>query len=183
MNETMDFLEHRTPEQIIGVIASVLSDLEGMGLERRVQVLNSVRAELHKYSPFANEPVDFVEWVKSEQVEANDYNPNSVAPPEMELLKVSISHDGYTQPIVTCPEGDKLTVVDGFHRNRVGKECAELRQRVQGYLPVVRIRASQSGREDRIASTIRHDTWQSRESAKNPRRAVHELPLRLQPMP
>ena len=52
------------------------------------------------------EPVDCVIWVKGETVEANDYNPNKVAPPEMKLLEHSIMEDGYTQPIVTFEEPD-----------------------------------------------------------------------------
>jgi len=90
-------------------------------------------------------------------VQANDYNPNTVAPPEMELLKVSISADGYTQPIVANKEDDKFVVVDGFHRNRVGRESPEIRGRIHGYLPVVQIRDSQLDKADRIAATIRHN--------------------------
>ncbi|WP_423790129.1 ParB N-terminal domain-containing protein, partial [Listeria monocytogenes] len=71
--------------------------------------------------------------MQAEQVTANDYNPNSVAPPEMKLLAHSISEDGYTQPIVSWLRSDNvLEVVDGFHRHRVGKEVAEVRQRVHG---------------------------------------------------
>jgi len=81
---------------------------------------------------------------------ANDYNPNKVAPPEMELLEVSIVNDGYTQPIVTWSEGNgKVEVIDGFHRNRVGKESNLVRQRVLGYLPVVGIHKEQSNKSDR----------------------------------
>jgi ParB-like chromosome segregation protein Spo0J len=112
---------------------------------------------LHDVSPFKSQPVDCVLWVKSATVHANDYNPNSVAPPEMELLRVSIDADGYTQPIVTMPDGAGYEVVDGFHRHRVGKEMPSIRDRVHGYLPVVRIRATQQAKEDRIASTIRHN--------------------------
>jgi hypothetical protein len=92
-------------------------------------------------------------------VVANDYNPNKVAPPEMELLELSIVNDGYTQPIVTWsnPEKGKTEVIDGFHRNRVGKESEVVRERIQGYLPVVDIRTEQSSKKDRIASTIRHN--------------------------
>jgi hypothetical protein len=70
---------------------------------------------------------------------------------------VSIASDGYTQPIVTMLDGDVHTVIDGFHRNRVGKECADIQARVQGYLPVVQIRSDRADRSDRIASTIRHN--------------------------
>ena len=43
-------------------------------------------------------PVYNVKRVPYDKVKANDYNPNSVAPPEMELLETSIWEDGYTQP-------------------------------------------------------------------------------------
>jgi ParB-like chromosome segregation protein Spo0J len=112
---------------------------------------------LHAVSPFKSEPVDCVLWVKQETVEANDYNPNSVAPPEMELLKVSILEDGYTQPIVTFAKEGGREVVDGFHRNRVGKECKEVRDRIKGYLPVVSINKERQEKQDRIAATIRHN--------------------------
>lgn len=128
-------------------------------LDDRIHVMNELREAIAEHSPFASQPVDFVRWVKADRVHANDYNPNVVAPPEMELLRVSIAHDGYTQPIVTMDddEGDGIEVIDGFHRHRVGKECADIQQLVHGYLPVVTIRASQADRNDRIASTIRHN--------------------------
>lgn len=114
-------------------------------------------AHIHERSPFKDEPVDFVRWVKNINVQANDYNPNSVAPPEMELLRVSIMADGYTQPIVTYPESGKITVVDGFHRSRVGKECDDVKERVHGYLPIVEIRESQTDKGNRMAATVRHN--------------------------
>lgn len=131
--------------------------LAGLELDQRVDAINRVKVALHSSSPFNTEPVDCVLWVKSETVGANDYNPNSVAPPEMELLRHSIAADGYTQPIVTFDEPTGYTVVDGFHRNRVGKECADIQARVHGYLPIVRINPSQEDRGDRMASTIRHN--------------------------
>jgi intein/homing endonuclease len=42
-----------------------------------------------------NHPVHNVQWVPLEKVEANSYNPNSVAINEMKLLYTSIKHDGY----------------------------------------------------------------------------------------
>ncbi len=123
----------------------------------RIEKINTIKLALHKISPFNSEPVDCVLWVKADGVVANDYNPNSVAPPEMELLKVSISEDGYTQPIVTFAEGSRREVVDGFHRHRVGKECPEVAERIKGYLPVVTINEGRTDKGDRIASTIRHN--------------------------
>lgn len=143
--------------QIVAIISSVLPELAKLSLNDRIEAHNAIRRALHNISPFKDEPVDFVEWVPAEEVQANDYNPNSVAPPEMDLLRLSIMEDGYTQPIVTNPEDGKFIVVDGFHRNRVGKECEDVRTRVRGYLPVVRINDHRQGRSDRIASTIRHN--------------------------
>jgi len=138
-------------------IKLALTYLDELSGDELVSAINEIRECIHEKSPFNTEPVDFVRWVKNTNVEANDYNPNSVAPPEMELLRVSIMSDGYTQPIVTFQEEAKYTVVDGFHRNRVGKECEDVRQRVSGYLPVVRIRESQEDKGDRMAATIRHN--------------------------
>lgn len=138
-------------------IIKAMTEIEGASIHDRIAALNDIRETLHKYSPFKAEPVDFVKWVPSEIVTANDYNPNSVAPPEMKLLHTSIAADGYTQPIVSNQEDDKIVVVDGFHRHRVGKEYADVNARIHNYLPVVQIRAEQVGREDRMASTVRHN--------------------------
>lgn len=133
--------------------------LQNLDLKNQVEFINNIRHEIHKMSPFKNEPIDYVKWELSNNVVANDYNPNKVAPPEMELLEVSILNDGYTQPIVTWmnDEKNKTEVIDGFHRTRVGKESKVVRNRVFGFLPVVDIRKEQSGKNDRIASTIRHN--------------------------
>jgi hypothetical protein len=138
----------------------IKEDLGELSLNETVNYINELREFIHDHSPFKNEPVDFVKWVVNENVVANDYNPNKVAPPEMELLEVSIMNDGYTQPIVSWSNPDKegkTEVIDGFHRNRVGKESIVVKDRVKGYLPVVDIRTEQSSKNDRIASTIRHN--------------------------
>lgn len=137
----------------------IKQDLKGKSLNEVVDYINLIRYELHLLSPFKNEPIDYVKWELSDNVVANDYNPNKVAPPEMELLELSIINDGYTQPIVTWanPEKCKTEVIDGFHRNRVGKESKIVSKRVNGYLPIVDIRKEQQDKNDRIASTIRHN--------------------------
>ena len=131
--------------------------LSGLELSEKINAINEIRECIHEQSPFKNEPVDYVKWVLAENVVANDYNPNKVAPPEMELLEISIMNDGYTQPVVTFPNNGKIEVVDGFHRTRVSKESKIVRQRVMGYTPTVIIRKEQSDKNDRIASTIRHN--------------------------
>lgn len=140
-----------------------------------VDEINYIREFLHEHSPFKNEPVDFVRWVKNDQVYANDYNPNSVAPPEMELLERSIDADGYTQPIVTWPTENGIEVVDGFHRHRVGKESDVIQGRVNGYLPVVAIRDSQDGKSDRMAATIRHNRARGKHAVESMSEIVLEL--------
>lgn len=126
-------------------------------LPERVEVINEFKKVLHECSPMRTEPVDCVLWVPCDDVQANDYNPNSVAPPEMQLLELSILEDGYTQPIVTFLTEDGREVVDGFHRNRVGKESEPVKERVMGYLPVVTINENRGDKGDRMAATIRHN--------------------------
>ena len=136
----------------------LIDEIKTLPLSEKVDAINKVKLALHEISPFKTEPVDCVLWVENNTVKANDYNPNSVAPPEMELLRLSISNDGYTQPIVSMDNNDGTReVIDGFHRNRVGKECEDIQSRVHGYLPVVTIRESQKDMNNRVASTIRHN--------------------------
>ena len=162
------------------LIKRQLSDLlQDMDQEARVSAINELRQTIHEHSPFQTEPVDFVRWVKNETVHANDYNPNSVAPPEMELLRLSIANDGYTQPIVSMANADgSREVIDGFHRNRVGKECADIQERVHGYLPVVTIRESQQDRNNRVASTIRHNRARGKHRVESMSEIVVDLKRR-----
>lgn len=136
-----------------------LHDAMPADLADQVALINALRVAIHEASPFAAEPVDLVQWVPADTVHANSYNPNAVAPPEMELLRLSIMADGYTQPIVSNldADGENRTVIDGFHRNRVGKECDDVAERVRGYLPVVQIKGDRTDRGDQIAATIRHN--------------------------
>jgi len=144
-------------ESILNKAQELFLHIENLDVQNKIEIINELKILLHNISPLKNEPVDCVLWVKSNLVNANDYNPNRVAPPEMELLKVSIENDGYTQPIVAFPENFGYTVVDGFHRNRVGKEFSEISARLYNYLPIVKINDDRKDKSDRIASTIRHN--------------------------
>jgi ParB-like chromosome segregation protein Spo0J len=100
-------------------------------------------------------PVYNVRAVPVEQIRANSYNPNSVAPPEMKLLELSIWEDGYTMPIVCyLTEDGFYEIVDGYHRYTVMLTSARVREREGGLLPVVVIDKDES---NRMASTIRHN--------------------------
>lgn len=139
-----------------------LADLED---EARIDAINEIRKALREYSPMRREPVDCVLWVKADQLHANDYNPNSVAPPEMRLLQLSIMQDGYTQPIVAWPDAEgSYEVVDGFHRNRVAREVGAVKKRVMGRMPIAVINTDRTSKEDRIAATIRHNRARGKHS-------------------
>lgn len=115
-----------------------------------------VHDESGAYARAWKSPVYAVRPVPISKVTANDYNPNRVAPPEMELLKTSILEDGYTQPVVTVydPENDKYVVIDGFHRFLTLRDNPEIAAREGGMLPVVVLDKALG---DRMASTIRHN--------------------------
>jgi ParB-like chromosome segregation protein Spo0J len=102
-------------------------------------------------------PVYGVIGVPLDKIRANDYNPNAVAPPEMELLETSIWEDGYTQPVVVAEDAENpgmYVVVDGFHRYTVLRNSERVREREKGILPCVVL---DKHRSDRMASTIRHN--------------------------
>ena len=159
-------------EQIKTLLNSIAND------RFKVLTINEFKLALHEVSPLKNEPVDCVIWVDSSHIKANDYNPNSVAPPEMELLKLSIMSDGYTQPIVTMQSEDVREVIDGFHRNRVGKECQEVNDRILNFLPVVTIRADREDKADRMAATVRHNRARGKHSVTSMSDIVVELKRR-----
>lgn len=119
-------------------------------------------------------PVYNVIRVPVDKIKANDYNPNAVAPPEMELLEKSIWEDGYTQPIVTFydSENDIYIVVDGFHRYCTIKNSQRIYDREEGHLPIVVIDKHIS---DRMASTIRHNRARGTHSIELMSTIVSEL--------
>ncbi len=149
------------PETILADARNLFARLDALDEETRIDTLNALRLALREHSPMRAEPVDCVLWLRAQSVQANDYNPNVVAPPEMRLLQRSIMADGYTQPIVAWPLEDgtpgDVEVVDGFHRHRIGQEVAAVRKRIHGRLPVAVINPERTGKEDRMAATIRHN--------------------------
>jgi hypothetical protein len=92
-----------------------------------------------------------VRLVSTDMIISNEYNPNKVATPEMELLIHSIEEDGVTQPIVVFfdEEKNQYVVIDGFHRYTVLKNHFKCEK-----IPVVILNKSIS---ERMASTIRHN--------------------------
>jgi ParB-like chromosome segregation protein Spo0J len=183
-DESSEILPYDGPvniEQSIDDIKAILvTKINELPLDDKVDALNEIRESLHGISPFKSEPVDMIKWVKVDGVAANDYNPNAVAPPEMELLRHSINHDGYTQPVVTwmSDEKNQREVIDGFHRTRVCRELEDVNKRVHGYLPVVTIAEDNTGQNDRMASTIRHNRARGKHSVESMSDIVVELKKR-----
>jgi len=119
-------------------------------------------------------PVYNVRAVPLDKVRANSWNPNSVAPPEMELLETSIWVDGYTMPVVCyyIPEEDIYEIVDGYHRYTTLKTSKRIFEREGGLLPVVVIDKDES---NRMASTIRHNRARGSHSIELMSNIVAEL--------
>lgn len=110
----------------------------------------SLEAATAKPRDLQREPVSRVQWVSRDLLKPNHYNPNVVAPPEIELLIVSILEDGWTQPIVVLPN---YTIVDGFHRYTVSAD-PRLMARYGGMVPVVVVDFDPA---HRMMSTVRHN--------------------------
>lgn len=120
--------------------------------EERVEAYNRLSRELRAMvSEICDDPVLSVQLLPADRVRANTYNPNRVAPPEMDLLELSIREDGVTMPVVTVrdPEAGEWEVVDGFHRRGVIVDRLDRR-----YVPSSVIDRPLA---DRMAATVRHN--------------------------
>lgn len=161
-------------------IRDLITDLreaidEMQDVNEKIDTLNYVRGELHSVSPLKNHPVDFVFWQKSIEVEANEYNPNSVAPPEMKLLYESILNDGYTMPIVSFKDETITRIVDGFHRRETERNNTDISESTFGRVPLTSIRVEQTDSSNRMASTIRHNRARGSHSIELMSQIVSEL--------
>lgn len=144
--------------------------------EDRINAINAFRQAIHKNSPFREQPIDCVLWVKQDAITANDYNPNNVAPPEKRLLSKSLELDGFTQPIVvTESEQQQYEIVDGFHRHEIGTTRAVLKRQLKGYLPVTCLRQERQDKHNRMAATIRHNRARGRHQINAMSEIVREL--------
>lgn len=118
-------------------------------------------------------PVYNIKAIPIEDIQANSYNPNHVAPPEMRLLYESIKEDGYTMPIVVYPLGNgKYEIVDGYHRYTTMLLHRDIYEREGGKLPCSIIDKDKS---NRMASTIRHNRARGSHSIELMMNIVSEL--------
>lgn len=141
----------------------VKAELESRDEQEQIDWLNLLACHLGKLSPLKDMPVTTVKWIPIDQVEPNDYNPNAVAPNEMRLLHTSVTHDGYTQPVVAIfdPDRGRYVIVDGFHRYTTARLHDDVKAMTKGRVPVVVIHKSI---EDRMASTVRHNRARGKHS-------------------
>ncbi|MBF7997505.1 IbrB-like domain-containing protein [Rahnella laticis] len=161
-------------------LATLLLELDNvltkMDEGTRIGALNSLRSLLHTHSLFQEEPVDNVQWILTEQIEANDYNPNTMAARESALLTRSLEADGFTQPLVVrrCENTKRYVIVDGFHRYSL---CCNgpLRKRFRGYVPVVI--QEDPDQYAVVATTIRHNRARGQHQIQAMSGLVRELAL------
>lgn len=114
-------------------------------------------------------PLENVQWLHRDTFTPNNYNPNSVAPPELELLRTSIMEDGWTQPIVVNPDN---TIVDGFHRWTCSGH-PDIYKLTDGFVPVVILQPKDI--EHQMMSTIRHNRARGRHGVLEMGRIVQSM--------
>ena len=122
-----------------------------------------------------DQPISEVQWIPVEKVFANDYNPNSVATPEMKLLYISVKADGYTQPVVTIydEKKDRYVIVDGFHRYSIMRRYKDIYLSCEGKLPCVVLKGKKLA--DLMASTVRHNRARGKHSVTGMSNIVMEM--------
>ena len=124
----------------------------GRSADERVAVYNATQRALGELvADVSPDPAVAPRLLPVESIVANDYNPNRVASPELDLLESSMRSDGITMSVVVSPgtsPGEWL-VVDGFHRRMVARDRLGRR-----YVPCSVIDRPLA---DRMASTVRHN--------------------------
>ena len=150
--------------------------LQSLAPDDKIDAMNQFRQVLHAESPFKDQPIDCVLWVKEEQISPNDYNPNNMAPQEKRLLTKSLEADGFTQPIVVVEKKDHhYEIVDGFHRHLLSQSKATLKKRFHGYLPITQLEKCDDSLPSRMAATVRHNRARGRHQISAMSDIVREL--------
>jgi ParB-like chromosome segregation protein Spo0J len=145
------FCNNASKENILKTIRTALDQGKAMGEPQRVSVYNAVQAWLGDLvADLCPDPACSPRLFPVALVKANDYNPNKVAMPEMELLEQSMRADGITMAVVVMrDEVGNALVVDGFHRHTVASKRLGRK-----YIPCAVIDRPLA---DRMASTVRHN--------------------------
>lgn len=117
-----------------------------------------------------NDPIDRIVWRHVDELEANDYNPNTVFTPEMKLLEHSILITGWIQPVL-IRAGEK-TIIDGFHRWLLSRQSGALRAKYKGMVPTAELDLT---RAEAIMLTVRINRAKGTHAALKMSELVHEL--------
>lgn len=137
--------------------------------ERKPMTVEEMPEELRKQNACYE-----VMAIPLEMIQANDYNPNAVATPEMRLLYISIKEDTYTMPTVVIYD-DKLgkyVIIDGFHRYSTMLRNKDIYEKNDGYLPCVVLKKDIN---QRMASTVRHNRARGKHSVAGMSNIVFDM--------
>ncbi|CAI2031403.1 ParB-like nuclease domain [Serratia quinivorans] len=126
-------------------------------VDNKINAINELKKIISQHSPFSDDPVDCVVWLKTETIKMNNYNPNLMATPEIKLLKHSIKTNGFTQPVVVSNNTGENIIIDGSHRFLISTSIDTDKSIWHGYLPVVEIKKNNIDEKGNIAATIRHN--------------------------
>lgn len=89
--------------------------------------------------PLDSHPLANIVWLSTDNLSANDYNPNVVITPELKLLKFSLLRQGWIQPVLVAKEQHEdqvnYVIIDGFHRSTLARVDAEVRAMTGGQVP------------------------------------------------
>lgn len=156
------------------LISEIKDYLTSLNDDERIDALNAFRLAMHELSPFKEQPVDCVLWVRDEAVVANNYNPNHLAVAQTRLLQHSLERDGFTQPLVVSEkEKKRYEIVDGAHRRQLCSSRRALKKNLHGYLPVACL--PENSRASQLATTVRHNLARGRYHAGATSEMVLEL--------
>ena len=156
------------------IVKLIEEDIKGLSESEKIEYMEIVKDNINNLTSLGEQPINQVRWVDIDKVQANDYNPNSVAGQEMKLLYVSIKHDGYTQPVVTIYDKKlkKYIIVDGFHRYYTCKNNPDIAERNKGKLPIVVL---DKNINERMASTVRHNRARGKHSVNGMSNMVFKM--------
>lgn len=116
-----------------------------------------------------HDPINSIEWRDAASLNANNYNPNLVFRPELQLLERSILLTGYVQPILITPD---RTIIDGFHRVMLARDSVNLQKRYKGQVPCAVLDVP---RDRAMLLTIRMNRAKGTHVAVRMSQIVHEL--------
>lgn len=136
------------------LLASI-DQLSQLPLKDRVKAYNKITQAAHNMLGFAQKhPCLAPQLIERNNIVENHYNPNRVAPQEMNLLRLSIRKEGLTMPIVVNFVGGTAVIVDGFHRTQICRRDDLISNSLENFIPCSLL--SKSG-DDRMAATVRHN--------------------------